>query len=392
MASNASREGRTRRPVRCVIYTRQSVSSSDELSSCAVQREACAVFAASQGWIVEDYFEDWGFSGATLDRPGLQKLLRVVRHFGTDRILVHWLDRLSRNLRDCVKLLDEFRCLGADLLIVTASELGHAAQDHFLLNIMASFAEFEREMIAGRIADARARLKAERRRLAGAVPFGYTADPHTKQLVVQHAEADVVRWIFAEAAAGKRPSEIAAAANAREYRTKAGGPWTARQVVATLRNPAYVGYFRDGSRVRPGCHQPIVELDLFEAAGRELDTRRTAGPKSLRYGLPWPLRGKILCGRYGRPLTPHSCRRGSKIYRYYRCRATGGSRPPCGYQVQAGAIEFSIARQYRNAEGKPADLLGSQLRMVVDIAVYDPGKRRIHVSWKERIPETFIGD
>jgi hypothetical protein len=277
-------------------------------------------------------------------------------------------------------------------VIVTAPELGHAAQDHFLLNIMASFAEFEREMIAGRIADARARLKAERRRLAGAVPFGYTADPRTRQLVVQPAETDVVRWVFAQAAAGRRPSEIAAAANAREHRTKAGGLWTARQVVATLRNPVYVGYFRDGSRVRPGCHQPIVELDLFEAAGRALDPRRTAGPKSLRYGLPWPLRGKILCGRCGRPLTPHSCRRESKIYRYYRCRAMGGGRPPCGYQVQAGAIEFSIARQYRNAEGEPEDLLDSQLRLVVDVAVYDPGKRRIYVSWKEANPNTFSGD
>ncbi len=384
--------GCTRRPVRCVIYTRQSVGSSDELSSCAVQREACAVYAASQGWIVEDYFEDLGFSGATLDRPGLQKLLRVVRHFGTDRILVHRVDRLSRDLRDSVKLLDEFRGLGADLVIVTASELGHAAQDHFLLNIMASFAEFEREMIAARIADARARLKSERRRLAGAVPFGYTADPHTKQLVVQPGEADAVRWIFAEAAAGKRPSEIAAAAIALEYRTKAGGPWTARQVVATLRNPVYVGYFPDGSRVRPGCHQPIIALDLFEAAGRALDSRRTAGPKSLRYGFPWPLRGKILCGRCGRPLTSHSCRRGSKVYRYYRCRATGGGRPPCGHQVQAGAIEFSIARQYRNPEGKPEDLLDSQLRLVVDVAVYDPGKRRISVSWKEASPAAFSGD
>ncbi|MGB9620261.1 MAG: recombinase family protein, partial [Armatimonadota bacterium] len=214
----------------------------------------------------------------------------------------------------------------------------------------------------------------------------------SKQLVAQPAEADVVRWIFAEAAAGKRPSEIAAAATALEYRTKGGGAWTARQVVATLRNPVYVGYFRDGSTVRPGCHQPIIELDLFEAAGRELDSRRTAGPKSLHYGVTWSLQGKILCGRCGRPLTPHSCRRGSKIYRYYRCRATGGGRPPCGYQVQAGAIEFSIARQYRNAEGKPEDLLDSQLRLLVDVAVYDPGKRRIYVSWKEAIPKTFSGN
>ncbi|MBL8173187.1 MAG: recombinase family protein [Bryobacterales bacterium] len=184
MAFDAFGEGRTRRPVRCVIYTRQSVGSSDELSSCAIQREACAVFAAAQGWsVVDEAFDDVGFSGATLDRPGLQKLLAFVRQVGADRILIHRLDRLSRNVRDCVGLLDEFRRLKLDLVIVTAPELGHAAQDHFLLNIMASFAEFEREMIAGRIAEARAALKTQARRIAGAVPFGYDADARTKQLV-----------------------------------------------------------------------------------------------------------------------------------------------------------------------------------------------------------------
>lgn len=138
MAFDAFGEGRMRRPVRCVMYTRQSVSSSDERSSCAIQREACAVFAASQGWIVENgRFDDVGFSSATVDRPGQQRLLAFLCEDGADHILVHRLDRISRRVADCVKLFDEFRRLRVNLVIVTAPELGNAAQDHFLLNIMA---------------------------------------------------------------------------------------------------------------------------------------------------------------------------------------------------------------------------------------------------------------
>ena len=229
------------------------------------------MFAAAQGWsIVDEVFDDVGFSGATLDRPALQRLLAFVRQGGADRVIIHRLDRLSRNVRDGVRLFDEFRHLNLDLVIVTAPELGHVAQDHFLLNIMASFAEFEREMIAGRIADARAVLKAKARRIAGAVSFGYDADPRTKQLVPNARAAEVIRWMCEEAAVGKRPTEIAAAANKLRYLTKANGLWSARQVVAALRNPVYAGKFKDGKGERPGCHEPIVAMPVFEAVGGRL--------------------------------------------------------------------------------------------------------------------------
>lgn len=136
-------------------------------------------------------------------------------------------------------------------MVVTAPELGHSAQDTFILNILASFAEFEREMIAARIAESRERLKARHLRIAGGVPFGYDADRRSKQLVPNAEESAVVKWMFAEAAAGTKPAEIAEAANTRGWRTKisvalrtgdkrGGNPWTARQVVATLRNPVHV--------------------------------------------------------------------------------------------------------------------------------------------------------
>jgi DNA invertase Pin-like site-specific DNA recombinase len=242
---NASGEALRRRPVRCAIYTRQSVSSSDSLSSGEVQYEACRLYLDTQRelgrTLLPERFDDDGYCGASLDRPAPNRLLALIRRGAIDQVIVHRLDRLSRNVRHCVTLLDEFRRLEIGLSIVTAPELWHSAQDNLMLNIMASFAEFEREMIAARIADSRAQLKERHLRFAGAVPVGSDSDRRTKQLVPNPMEAEIVRWMFAEAASGKRPAEIATNATARRFRTKANGPWIARQVVATLRNPVYVG-------------------------------------------------------------------------------------------------------------------------------------------------------
>jgi site-specific DNA recombinase len=134
--------------------------------------------------LVDDRFDDEGYSATTLDRPARNRLLGVVRSGGLDRLVVYRLDRLSRNLRHFVNLSEEFRGQRVALAIVTAPMLGVAALDHMMLNVMASSAEFERDMTASRIAEARACLKGNGRRVAGAVPFGYAADSRTKQLVV----------------------------------------------------------------------------------------------------------------------------------------------------------------------------------------------------------------
>jgi site-specific DNA recombinase len=194
---DASEEALRRKPVRCAIYTRQSVSSSDALSSCEVRFEACRLYVESQrehGWtLLTERFDDDGYSRASFDRPGLSRLLALIRHGGVDQILVHRLDRLSQSVRHCVTLLDEFRRLEVALVVVTAPELGHSAQGSFMLNIMASFAEFEREIIATRIAESRAKLKSRQLRFAGGVPFGYESDPLTRQLVPNDEEAAAVR-------------------------------------------------------------------------------------------------------------------------------------------------------------------------------------------------------
>ncbi len=226
-------------------------------------------------------------------------------------------------------------------------------------------------------------MKARHLRFAGGVPFGYDSNRRTRQLVPNEEETAVVRWMFAEAAAGKKPSQIAEEANCRGYRTKAingrsGGPWTTRQIVATLRNPVHVGMLRDGDGIRLGSHDPIISFELFEAVAKSLDDRRTRKAHGSRYGAMWPLKGRIYCGACGRPLTPHSTRRGNVVYRYYRCRATAGGRPPCGYQVAAGTIEVAVADQLPREHRKELD--SYRIREHVERVVYEDDSGTVTVT------------
>lgn len=350
----------TRRFTRCAIYTRQSASSNDDLSSCEIQYQSCAAYVYSMreiGWLlVAERFDDDGYSGATLDRPALARLRELVARRAVDAVVIYRMDRLARSLIRSASLLEELRHHGVRLVIVTAPELGDAAGDNLMFNILASFAEFEREMIASRIAESRTRLKARGRRIAGAVPFGYATDVRTKQLVPLQDEAEIVKWMFSQAAVGQVPADIAEEANDKGSKTKVktegryiskfgGNPWTARQVLATLRNPVYTGGFRSGTGTRPGCHEPLVTRELFDAVGLQLDSRRTRASDSISYGDIWPLKGLILCAVCDRPMTPHTVRHGHITYCYYRCRSTAGGRKPCRGQVSAGQIEAAVCRQ-----------------------------------------------
>lgn len=225
---DASRLAPARTPIRCAIYTRQSVDPHDDLSSCQVQFDACQAWIdslRSLGFVlIEERFDDEGYSGTTLDRPALQRLLNVVRSGGIEQLVIYRLDRLSRNLRHFTALFEKLGEHNVALEIVTAPGLGNGSMDKLMLNVLGSFAEFERDLTASRIAETRAHLKAHGRRIAGATPFGYFADPHTKQLVVCDEEASAVIRMFQWAAQGITPSVIASYANALGWITGGGKP------------------------------------------------------------------------------------------------------------------------------------------------------------------------
>ena len=338
---------RQSRPIRYAIYTRQSVHGPDDFSSCDAQFLICREFADASGepelrWC-RQRFDDPGHSGADLDRPGMHKLRKVVDLGGIDRVYAVALDRITRNMRDAVVLLDEFERAGIQLQFVHQPDLASGPQNRFLKHVLAAFAEFERDMITTRIAESRAYLKKQGQRLAGPIPFGYDAYEQTKQLVPNRAEARRVRAIFKRAANGQTPADIAKRINHLGWRTKqwtakrsgqvrGGGKWTPRQVVSLLHNPVYVGQFADGQSTRSGCHVPIVNEDVFQAVQARLSERRTTA-NSARDRQEFALRGKVICPKCKRPLSTYMDTRGGPkgkmILRYYRCRSTAGGRPPC---------------------------------------------------------------
>jgi site-specific DNA recombinase len=233
------------RPDVCAVYTRQSVRTESNLTSCQVQRELCADFAIGKAFlVVDEQFDDEAYSGASLDRPALQELLIQVRGGQIHAVAVQRLDRLSRRVSQCAGILDEFHRAGIEVLIAELPEYANGGSGSLLTNLLSSFAEFERDMTTSRIADTRAGLVARGRRIAGRIPFGYSTDPKTKHLVPVPREAGIVKTMFELVADGVKTSVVEEAALLRKWRTRSGKPWTARQILDTVGNPVYIGRFR----------------------------------------------------------------------------------------------------------------------------------------------------
>lgn len=344
------------RPVRCAIYTRQSVArpESAELSSCAVQRELCERFIFEhrmEGWYaLPEQFDDEGASGGTLARPALDRLLERMKEGGVDRVVIYRLDRITRSLLDWVKLAETLKRHQVGLSATTGEGIngGDAAIDELVVNVLATFAEFERGMIRERLRDARAAKRQRGLRSAGLVPFGFAAAPATRQLEPLPAECELVRQIFEQAADGSTPTEIAEGLNDRGIVTKKSGkvggrPWTARAVLRVLENRVYLGGI-GGTRA---AHNEVVSAELFAKANAAIDARRTRAPGRravVEDRDPFLLRGLLRCERCGRLMTTASGKpktRRSKPPRFYRCRGINACR---GTQVTGGEIEQRVLR------------------------------------------------
>jgi site-specific DNA recombinase len=333
--------------------------------------------------LIAERFDDEGYSGTTLERPAFQRLLDLIRSGGIDRLVIYRLDRLSRNLRHFIRLFEELLDHGVSLDVVTSPELGVAALDKLMLSVLASFAEFERDLAASRIAEGRAHLKAHGRRIAGAVPFGYAADRHTKQLVVCDEEAGAVVRMFRWAEAGVTPSVIASYANALRWITGGGNPWTARQVLAILGNHVYAGLVMHGSRLREGCHAALIDREVYHRVQNLIAGRRTGVPRrrASGAGITWILRGLLRCGGCGRLMSTHTVRSGPVIHGYYRCRSTSGSREACkGVMISAYEIETAVLSEIGAGPKLTSKEQQAAVREAVRAAVYDAPSGNVKIE------------
>ena len=320
--------------MRCAIYARVSVSDADrrELTSINAQIEACEQFIASQrgqSWVLAGpAYVDEGVSAATLRRPGLRALLADIRQDKFDMVLVHRLDRLSRSLFDLSDLLPLFSIQGIELVSVTQPIDTHTPNGRLSLNILTSFAEFEREIVGERTRDKLAATRRQRRWQGNGTPLGYAVD-HEQRLMVTPPEAELVKDIFRRYLALDSMAELMAWISqrgittkrwtTRDGRTRGGQPMDRTTVYRILNNRMYIGeaFFRD--EWHSSIYPPIIDLDLWRAVQEKLAerARRKGVPNEGRNLLEFPLLGKLFWHAGGAYTAFKSDDRGDKRYRYY---------------------------------------------------------------------------
>jgi DNA invertase Pin-like site-specific DNA recombinase len=323
---------RPARKLRCAAYTRKSSEEGLELefNSLHAQREAALAYIASQkseGWIaLPDHYDDGGISGGTLERPALQRLLRDIESGMVDVVVVYKIDRLSRSLTDFAKLVDAFERHNVTFVSVTQQFNTTTSMGRLTLNILLSFAQFEREVIGERIRD---KFAASRKRgmwMGGWPPLGYEVE--NRRLVVVEREAALVRRIFDRFAKTGSALTVARELNAAGEVTKrrqcANGPrgskpWTKGAVYKVLANRVYLGEAMHKGIAFPGEHAAIVDQRTWDKAHAVMAEPAHRRGAATRAQVPALLKGLIF-GPNGRAMSPSHTRRRGRVYRYYVTR------------------------------------------------------------------------
>lgn len=340
------------RKLRCAIYTRKSTEEGldMEFNSLDAQREACEAYVASQkaeGWmLVPDRYDDGGFSGGTLERPALQHLLRDIEAGRVDIVVVYKIDRLSRSLMDFAKLVEVFDRNNVTFVSVTQSFNTTTSMGRLTLNILLSFAQFEREVIGERIRDKFAASRRKGMWMGGYPPLGY--DVKDRKLVVNEVEAATVRMIFERYVLVGSATILARSLAAEGIRTKRSRPVDRGYLYILLNNRTYIGEVTHKGTSYPGEHRAIIESPLWNKVHAILKESPRQRAANTRRQTPAPLKG-LLFGPDGRALTPAHTRKGSKLYRYYV--ATGvikrGPEACVVRRVPAAEVEAAVVDQVR---------------------------------------------
>ena len=348
---------------RCAVYTRKSSEEGLEqaFNSLDAQREACEAYVASQrheGWVlVPDRYDDGGISGGTLDRPALKRLMSNIEAGLVDIVVVYKVDRLSRALMDFSKLVDTFEQHHVSFVSVTQQFNTTTSMGRLTLNILLSFAQFEREVIGERIRDKFAASRKKGMWMGGWAPLGY--DVKDRKLVINEAEAKLVRKIFERfvvlesmTALVKELAEQGETTKRRVTQTgklREGRPFDKGNIYKLLRNRVYLGEAVHKGESYPGEHEAIVGQDLWDRVHAILAKSPRKRANASRARTPAVLKGLIRCGHCDRPMTPTHTRRRGRLYRYYICshrNRTGKDACPLG-AIPAGEIEGAVFGEVR---------------------------------------------
>jgi site-specific DNA recombinase len=356
--------------LRCAVYTRKSTEEGldQEFNSLDAQREACVAYIASQvglGWkLIPDHYDDGGISGGTMERPALQRLLQDIRDKRVDVVVVYKIDRLTRSLTDFSKIVEVFDASNVSFVSVTQQFNTTTSMGRLTLNVLLSFAQFEREVTAERIRDKIAASKRKGMWMGGVVPLGYRVE--ARKLIVDEIEAETVRHLFNRYLDLKSVRELAEEAEATGLRGKptsgsrasvARKPFGRGNLYHLLSNPLYIGKIRHGAQIYEGEHLPVIDRDTFAQAQKLL------AEQAPRRSLPSNRKDRhlltgIVFDETGDRLSPSHVKKDGKPYRYYvsnrlmQARKKGSD----GWRIPAPQLESLVERQLTNVLSDRAQL------------------------------------
>jgi len=370
--------------LRCAIYTRKSTDHGLELefNSLDAQREACEAYIKSQvaeGWQpLPQRYDDAAYSGGDMDRPALQKMLTDISRGQIDIVVVYKIDRLTRSLADFAKLVEVFEAKSVSFVAITQQFNSTTSMGRLTLNVLLSFAQFERELASERVRDKIAASRKKGKWTGGSIPLGY--DVKSKKLVVNATEAKIVRMIFARYLALKSFQKLVDELNEKGILTKkrqvasktlGGIPFTYGPLAYLLKNRTYLGQTHYKDQWFAGEHEAIILQGIFEQV-QQLLKMNTAGRTGRRHDNGALLTGLLFDDRGNRMSPSFTTKRGAR-YPFYVSSAL-----LCGRKSQAGSIARIAARELETK------VLGA-IRERVDIGNESSTQRELLERFVERV-------
>ena len=358
------RDGERPAVVRCAIYTRKSTDENldSDFNSLDAQREACELYIQSQaqeGWtVLPDRYDDGAYSGATMERPALERLISDIGTGRVDCVVVYKIDRLSRSLSDFTRLMEFFKLHNISMVSITQAFNTNTSSGVLFMNLLMTFASYEREVIAERIRDKVAASKRRGMWMGGVPPLGYDVDFEKKRLVVNRNEAELVRRIFRRFLDLKSGVKLIRELSDNGHRTKCwvtkkgnrreGRSFNLGHIYRILNNPLYIGLVKHKEQTYPGEHEAIVEAVLWDAVQERIKNHGLRGENG-RAKTPALLKGLIRCGHCGSAMGVTYSRKGSRTYRYYLCvSAAKNGYDACPVKsVSAGDVEAAVIMRLR---------------------------------------------
>ncbi|MBP7709878.1 MAG: recombinase family protein [Rickettsiales bacterium] len=396
----------TKPKIRCAIYTRKSNEDGleQEFNSIDAQRLSGENFIASQvgkGWVlVDEHYDDGGYSGGTLERPALKRLFRDIEENKIDCVVIYKIDRLSRSLFDFQKIIELFDQKKVSFASVTQNFTTDDSVGRLMLNVMLSFAQYERELTGERIRDKVDASKKKGMWMGGNPSLGY--DINDRKLVINEAEAKIVRILFQNFIENQSVTETARELNKSGFTTKTwisasgklqqGQKFNKKNVRRILENPIYAGKIKHKNQLYDGQHKAIIADDIWQKT-KEILSKNQSNKPSIpvsRITVAPLLKGLINCGVCGSKMIPTYTIKKGKRYRYYLCSSKAvGNNDSCAVgRISATEAENLVTNQVLNLLKKPEFIVNtiSQSAGKIQESVVINSFKQIEKVWDELFP------